>query len=89
VAAARRRDALIDANARPLAPAAIVRPSGSGALPVAGVPEGTEVLVPVRLTQGWGMTPARVTQSELQWTGQPPEPPITWPQTLFVPGGNP
>lgn len=89
VAAARRRDALIDVNARPLAAAAIVRPSASGVLSVTGVPEGTEVLVPARLAMGWGLAPARVTSSELQWAGQAPEPPVTWPQTLFVPGGNP
>ena len=89
VAAARRRDAAMDENSRPLAPAAIARPTASGELPVAGVPEGTEVRVPVKLESGWSLAPARVTEGGLQWQGRAPEPPITWPQTLFVPGGTP
>lgn len=89
VAAARRRDAAMDENSRPLAPAAIARPTASGELPVAGVPEGTEVRVPVKLESGWSLAPARVTEGGLQWQGRAPEPPIIWPQTLFVPGGTP
>ena len=89
VAAAKRRDARVAADARPLAPAAIARPSASEAVAVAGVPDGTGVLVPAKSGGGWSLVPARVDHASLEWTVAPPEAPLAWPQTLFVPGGKP
>lgn len=89
VAAARRRDVVVDADSRPLAPAGVARPAASGAIAVSGLPDGTVVCVPGRAAAGWQPMPARVEEGSLVWTDRPPEPPLTWPQTLFVTGGTP
>lgn len=89
VAAVRRRDARIDAIGGALAPGGVARPGAAGSMTVIGLPDGTEVRVPGPGPSGWFAYPAWVQAGSLVWGERFPEPPITWPQTIFVTGDKP
>lgn len=88
VAAARRRDAAIAEAVRPVAPWQVLTPAADGALRV--TPDATvrRVAVPCKVGDVWQLRWARLEGGTLAWEGAPPEPPITWMQVLFIPGGK-
>jgi hypothetical protein len=86
--AARRRDAVMSAGVRPMAPVGVMLPAADGALGIVTAKRGQRGAVPVRDGDGWKLCPLRVEDGRVVWEGAPPETPITWPQVLFISGGD-
>ena len=87
--AAARRDAAIAQGVRPLAPGALMLPQDERTAQVAGLPNGQRGFVPARRAGVWGLAPLRVEDAQVVWMDAPPDPPVTWPQTIFIEGGTP
>jgi hypothetical protein len=88
LAAARRRDAMVAAGVRPMAPVGVILPAADGALGIVTATRGQRGAVPARDGDGWRLCPLRVEDGRVVWEAAPPGTPITWPQVLFIPGGD-
>lgn len=86
LAAARRRDAAIVAGVRAMAPVGVMLPAKDGALGIVTARRGQRGAVPARDGDGWKLCPLRVEDGKVVWDGAAPEPPVTWPQVLFIAG---
>ena len=73
---------------RPVAPWRVLTPAADGALRVNPDATVRRVTVPCRVGDAWQLRWARLEDGTLVWEGTPPEPPITWMQVLFIPGGK-
>jgi hypothetical protein len=88
IAAARRRDAAVAAGVRSMAPVGVMLPANDGSLGIATARRGQRGAVPARDGDGWKLCPLRVEDGKVVWDGAAPEPPVTWPQVLFISGGD-
>jgi hypothetical protein len=86
LAAARRRDASIATGVRPMAPVGVMLPAQDGSLGIVTAKRGQRGAVPARDGDGWKFCPLRVEDGKVVWDGAAPEPPVTWPQVLFIAG---
>jgi hypothetical protein len=41
-------------------------------------------VVPTPGTDGWRLAPLRVEKGQVVWMDVPPDPPLTWPQVIFI-----
>jgi uncharacterized protein YcbK (DUF882 family) len=88
IAAAQRRDAALVQGVRPLAPLGVMLPAENGSLGIATSRPGQRGAVPAREGDGWTLRGLRIEDGRAVWDTAAPEPPVTWPQVLFIPGGD-
>jgi hypothetical protein len=86
--AAQRRDAALAQGVRPLAPLGVMLPATDGSLGIATSRPGQRGAVPAREGDGWSLRWLRVENGQVTWDTVAPEPPVSWPQVLFIPGGD-
>jgi hypothetical protein len=84
LAAAARRDARLAAQMRAAAPLGVALPIDVAHAKVAGMKDGDRGVVPTPGTDGWRLAPLRVEKGQVVWMDVPPDPPVTWPQVIFI-----
>ena len=84
LAAAARRDARLAAQMRAAAPLGVALPVDVAHAKVAGMKDGDRGVVPTPGTDGWRLAPLRVEKGQVVWLDVPPDPPLSWPQVIFI-----
>jgi len=84
LAAAARRDARLAAQMRAAAPLGVALPIDVTRAKAAGMKDGDRGVVPTPGTDGWRLAPLRVEKGQVVWMDVPPDPPVTWPQVIFI-----